>query len=59
MARAFPQKGLVMWSWIICYVTGHDYSVSRDHGAIFLKCIACGRRSQGWEVHGHSHAPQA
>ena len=48
-----------MWSWISCYVTGHDYSVSCDHGAMFLKCVVCGRRSQGWVVHAgqaHTHA---
>jgi hypothetical protein len=48
-----------MWSWICCYVTGHDYSVSCDGGAMFLRCIVCGRRSQGWVVHAehnHSHA---
>ena len=26
-----------MWSWICCYVTGHDYSVSCDGGAMFLR----------------------
>jgi hypothetical protein len=44
-----------MWSWISCYVTGHDYSICCDHGAMFLKCLVCGRRSQGWVVHGHAH----
>lgn len=42
-----------MWSWIVCYVMGHDYSVSCDSGAMFLKCIACGHRSHGWTVHDH------
>ena len=25
-----------MWNWICCYVTGHDYSVSCNEGAMFL-----------------------
>ena len=46
-----------MWSWIVCYVTGHDYSVSCDGGAMFLRCVVCGRRSQGWVVNpAHAHA---
>ena len=50
-----------MWSWICCYVTGHDYSVSCDDGAIFLRCLVCGRRSPGLVVHhnGHTHAHDA
>lgn len=39
-----------MWSWIYCYVIGHEYSVSCDGGAMFLRCISCGRRSNGWVV---------
>lgn len=42
-----------MWSWISCYVTGHDYTVGCHDGAMFLRCFMCGRRSQGWVVHGH------
>ncbi len=48
-----------MWKWISCYVTGHDYSVCSSGGAMFLRCVTCGRRSQGWTVHAnqqHSHA---
>lgn len=48
-----------MWSWILCYVAGHDYSVSCNDGAMFLRCMVCGRRSQGWVVnndHDHAHA---
>jgi hypothetical protein len=47
-----------MWSWIACYVSGHNYSVCRESGRIFLKCLLCGRRSQGWCVHDggeHGH----
>jgi hypothetical protein len=42
-----------MWSWIACYVNGHDYSVSCESGSMFLRCVHCGRRSQGWTVHSH------
>ena len=42
-----------MWSWICCYVMGHDYSVGCDNGAMFLRCMCCGRRSHGWVVHDH------
>jgi hypothetical protein len=48
-----------MWNLICCYVTGHDYSVCCVGGSIFLRCVVCGRRSQGWVVHGqqaHAHA---
>ena len=26
-----------MWNWIRCYVTGHDYCVSCERGAMFLR----------------------
>ena len=39
-----------MWSWILCYVMGHDYSVTCHSGAMYLRCMACGRRSHGWVV---------
>jgi hypothetical protein len=51
-----------MWNWISCYVTGHDYSVCCNQGRMFLRCLVCGRRSEGWVVHpqpahqGHVHA---
>jgi hypothetical protein len=53
-----------MWNWIACYITGHDYNITCDGGAIFLKCLICGRRSQGWVVrddhaHQHSHGTRA
>ena len=44
-----------MWSWIACYVNGHDYSVYCESGSMFLRCLKCGRRSQGWLVHRHEH----
>lgn len=40
-----------MWNWFNCYLSGrHDYSVSCEAGAIFLRCPHCGRRSQGWSL---------
>ena len=52
------ERKIDMWTWICCYLTGHDYSVACVNGAMFLRCVACGRRSQGWVVHaehGHAH----
>ena len=65
MALELPMGGrnsflrrCAMWAWISCYVTGHDYAVSCDHGRMFLKCVICGRRSEGWVVHhSHTHTP--
>jgi hypothetical protein len=54
-----------MWQWISCYLVGHDYSICCESGAMFLRCVTCGRRSQGWDVvhtepphmmHDHVHA---
>ena len=46
-----------MWSWLNCYLSGrHDYGVTCASGSIFLCCIHCGKRSNGWAVH---EGPQA
>ena len=46
-----------MWNWLNCYLSGrHDYGVSCAPGAIFLKCIHCGKRSGGWELNGRRGA---
>ncbi len=40
-----------MWNWFNCYLSGrHEYGVSCEPGAIFLRCQHCGKRSSGWEV---------
>jgi hypothetical protein len=40
-----------MWNWFNCYLSGrHDYGMWCEPGAIFLRCIHCGRRSPGWAV---------
>ena len=46
-----------MWTWFNCYLSGrHDYGMWCESGAMFLRCIHCGRRSSGWSV---SQKPQA
>jgi len=40
-----------MWNWFNCYLSGrHDYSAWCESGAMFLRCVYCGRRSAGWAV---------
>ena len=49
-----------MWNWFSCYLSGrHEFGVSCEPGAVFLRCIHCGRRSQGWALHekDQKHAP--
>jgi hypothetical protein len=42
-----------MWNWLNCYLSGrHDFGVTCEPGAIFLRCIHCGKRSGGWELRG-------
>ena len=49
-----------MWNWFNCYLSGlHDYGMWCEPGAIFLRCVHCGRRSQGWTLEGKSAAPVA
>ncbi len=34
-----------------CYLSGrHDYGMSREPGALYLRCAKCGHRSPGWAV---------
>jgi hypothetical protein len=52
-----------MWKWFNCYLSGrHEYGVWCEPGAIFLRCVHCGRRSSGWsigspQVHDHAAPP--
>lgn len=40
-----------MWKLFNCYVSGrHDYGMWCEPGAIFLRCVHCGKRSAGWTV---------
>jgi len=41
-----------MWGWLSCFLIGHDYSVHCEDGAVFLRCLNCGRRSHGWSLEG-------
>ena len=41
-----------MWNWLNCYLSGrHDFGVTCSSGSIYLRCIHCGKRSNGWDVH--------
>jgi hypothetical protein len=45
-----------MWTWINCYLSGrHDYGMWCEPGAIFLRCIHCGKRSSGWALDPSTH----
>ena len=40
-----------MWNLINCYLSGrHDYGMWCEPGAMFLRCVHCGKRSPGWAV---------
>jgi hypothetical protein len=40
-----------MWDWISCHLCGrHEYCVCPEPGTVFLRCIHCGRRSNGWSL---------
>ena len=40
-----------MWSLFNCYFSGrHDYGMWCEPGAIFLRCVNCGKRSSGWAM---------
>lgn len=40
-----------MWNWFNCYLSGrHEYGVWCEPGAIFLRCVHCGKRSSGWDL---------
>lgn len=40
-----------MWKWFNCYLSGrHDFGMWCDDGAIFLRCLHCGKRSSGFSI---------
>jgi hypothetical protein len=40
-----------MWDWINCHLAGrHEYAIWSDSNRMFLRCLRCGRRSNGWNV---------
>jgi hypothetical protein len=50
-----------MWSLFNCYLSGrHDYGMWCEPGAIFLRCVHCGKRSSGWamDVKASNSAPR-
>ena len=48
-----------MWNWFNCRVSGrHEYGVSCEPGAVFLRCIHCKTRSSGWAVDPSSQRRQ-
>ena len=45
-----------MWNLLNCYLSGrHDYGMWCEPGAIFLRCVHCGKRSSGWAVDQRPH----
>jgi hypothetical protein len=49
-----------MWNWFNCYLSGrHDFGVWCQPGAIYLRCVHCGKRSSGWTVDAKLDAPPA
>jgi hypothetical protein len=47
-----------MWNLFNCYLSGrHEFGVSCEPGAIFLRCTHCGRRSPGWTVDTKTRKP--
>jgi hypothetical protein len=42
---------ITMWDWINCHLCArHEYCVWSEPGSVFLRCIHCGRRSNGWQL---------
>ena len=40
-----------MWNWFNCYLSGrHEFGVWCASGAIFVRCIHCGKRSSGISI---------
>ena len=54
----FGREDFAMWNLISCYLSGrHDYGMSCEPGAMFLRCVHCGKRSSGWLVEAKFHTP--
>jgi hypothetical protein len=40
-----------MLDWVCCQFSGgHEYAVSCEPGAVYLRCTHCGKRSSGWNL---------
>jgi hypothetical protein len=49
-----------MWNWFNCYLSGrHEFGVWCEPGAIFLRCLHCGRRSSGWALEARPISSQS
>ena len=64
LLKSVSSEDREMWNWFNCYLSGrHEYGVWCEPGAIFLRCVHCGRRSSGWDInakpHPDVHAPRA
>lgn len=47
-----------MWALFNCYLSGrHDFGVWCEPGAIFLRCVHCGKRSSGWSLEPKRQTP--
>jgi hypothetical protein len=47
-----------MWNWFNCYLSGrHEYGPWCESGAMFLRCMHCGRRSPGWSIESKATPP--
>ena len=45
-----------MWNLINCFLSGrHDYGMWCESGAMFLRCVHCGKRSPGWSMEAKFH----
>jgi hypothetical protein len=45
-----------MWNLLNCYLSGrHEYGVWCEPGKMFLRCVHCGKRSQGWAIDSAAH----
>ena len=48
-----------MWNLLNCYLSGrHEYGPWCEPGAIFLRCVHCGKRSSSWAIGPDAHRPQ-
>jgi len=40
-----------MLNWFHCYLSGrHEFGAWCEPGAMFLRCVHCGKRSPGWAI---------
>jgi hypothetical protein len=58
LCSKYPRREVIMWNWFNCHVSGrHEYGVSCETGAIFLRCVHCSHRSAGWSVDAKALIP--